>query len=177
MAETKFGKYIITQTPENPMHPRVKYGTPLYNTLWINNQLNGAIPGAFFLECSLISQKSEIQEPTGKPHNHDFDEYLVWLGTNPDNPFDLDAEIELWLENERHIITKTTAVFIPKGMYHLPLIYRKVERPILIVVIGNTFRYRHLSYSNDPEWAKFELPKEAVEFDKFLDSLYRESPQ
>jgi hypothetical protein len=112
MPETKYGKYIINQTPENPMHPRVKYGTPLYNTLWINNQLNGAIPGAFFLECSLISAPSEVQEPTGKPHNHDFDEYLVWLGTNPEAPFDLGAEIELWLENEKHIITQTTAVFI-----------------------------------------------------------------
>jgi hypothetical protein len=36
----------------------------------------------------------------------------------------------MWLENEKHIITKSAMLFIPAGMVHCPLILRRVGRPI-----------------------------------------------
>ena len=45
--------------------------------------------------------------------------------------FDFDAEIELYLEGEKHIIEKTTIVYIPGGMMHCPLYINRVGKPFL----------------------------------------------
>ncbi|MFC1901614.1 hypothetical protein ACFLX3_01615 [Chloroflexota bacterium] len=170
MAETKYGKYIITKTPENPIHRRLRFGTPLYNVIWVNNEVNGAVKGAPYLECQMVSQASPERIKT-KPHNHDFDEYLIFMGTNPDDPLDLGGEVELWMgeEGEKHFITQSCAVFIPKGMYHLPLYYNRVDRPMVVVITGNTLKYRHLSYSQQPEWAD---GRESTDLDNYLKELY-----
>jgi len=56
------------------------------------------------------------------PHVHDFDQVLLFAGSDMDDIGELGAEIELCLgENlETHMITTTTAVAIPKGMPHFP---------------------------------------------------------
>jgi hypothetical protein len=43
--------------------------------------------------------------------------------------------VELWLgeEQEKHIIDATSVVHIPKGLIHGPLIYRRVDKPIIFV--------------------------------------------
>jgi hypothetical protein len=48
---------------------------------------------------------------------------------------DLGAEIEIGLgkEQERHIITTPTTVYIPKGMVHCPLEFKRVDKPVLLV--------------------------------------------
>jgi hypothetical protein len=151
VAETKYGKYIITETPGNQDHPNVNV------TLLINHELNGAVKGAFYLESSMVMQADEGLKD--KPHNHDFDEYLIFLGTNPENPSDLCGEIELWLgDEEKHVLTRSCAVFIPRGLYHTPLIFNRVDRPILMLHAGNTLHYRHLSYSQNPKWAHLNEP-------------------
>ena len=52
------------------------------------------------------------------------------MGSDPDNPHDLGGEIEIWLDDERYIITKSTIVVAPKNLAHCPLIIRRVDRPI-----------------------------------------------
>jgi hypothetical protein len=151
MAETKYGKYIITETPTNRDHPHVKI------TLLVNNELDEIVKGAFYLETSMVMQPDE--GPKDKPHNHDFDEYLIFLGTDPEDPSELFGEIELWLgDEEKYTITKSCAVFVPKGLYHTPLLFKKVDKPIIMLHVGNTLHYRHLSYSQDPKWAHLNEP-------------------
>jgi len=70
-------------------------------------------------------------------HSHDFDEVLVFAGTMKDKPRELGGEIELWLEDEKYIITKSTMVYIPKGVKHCPVIVRKIESPIAFFPAGN----------------------------------------
>ncbi len=79
-----------------------------------------------------------ITEPTlmeESPHSHDFDMYLYFHSFDPDNMGDLGAEIEMGLgpEQERYLITEPTSVYIPKGMIHCPLHFKKVTKPILFV--------------------------------------------
>lgn len=38
-----------------------------------------------------------------KADTHDFDEVLAFFGTNPDDPYDLGGEMEIWLDDEKHI--------------------------------------------------------------------------
>ncbi|MEJ2111500.1 MAG: twin-arginine translocation signal domain-containing protein [Acidobacteriota bacterium] len=68
------------------------------------------------------------------PHIHKYDEFLIFLGAElPDLCSSFDAEIDLWMgeEMEKHTITSTTIVFIPKGMQHAPLNFRAINKPVL----------------------------------------------
>ncbi|MFC1921364.1 cupin domain-containing protein [Chloroflexota bacterium] len=146
MAETKWGKYFITDSPPNPKHPESRQknnNMPWENTIYINEELNGTIKNAFYLETNMVlrTTKGDIQ---GKPHSHDFDEYLVFLGTDPDDQFDLRGEVEFWIEDEKHIITKSCAVFVPGNVPHCPLVIRRVDRPFMFVTTGNSLGYKHM---------------------------------
>ena len=68
-------------------------------------------------------------------HVHDFDMYLYFLSFDPNNWKDLGAEIEIGLGPEQEIykIITPTSVYIPKGMIHCPLNFKKVTRPIFFV--------------------------------------------
>jgi hypothetical protein len=68
------------------------------------------------------------------PHTHKYDEFLIFLGAEPpDLCKSFDAEIDLWMgeEMEKHTITSTTVVFIPKGVKHAPLNFRAIKKPVL----------------------------------------------
>lgn len=92
---------------------------------------------AFYVECNWFS-KGVSEDPIELAHVHDFDEVLIFVGSDPENPHDLNGEVELWVEDEKLILRNTCAVFIPKGLKHCPLIFRKVEKPIIFVACGHT---------------------------------------
>ncbi len=80
--------------------------------------------------------KAPIHWMEQEPHFHREEEYLVFLGADLFNPDEFDAEIELWMgedvENmEKYIITKPTIVRIPASMWHCPLDFKRVDKPIL----------------------------------------------
>jgi hypothetical protein len=69
------------------------------------------------------------------PHAHDFDMYLYFLSFDPNNFEDLGADIEIGLgkEQEIHKITSPCSVYIPKGLIHCPLNFKKVTKPICFI--------------------------------------------
>jgi len=66
-----------------------------------------------------------------KPHTHETDEIIGFVGTSLKNPRSLDGEVELWMEDEKHVITNTCLVFVPKGLKHGPLTFNRVNTPIV----------------------------------------------
>jgi hypothetical protein len=150
METTKYKKYLV-ECPKIPKSKVSEIHPNILGQIAILNELNGTLPGAFYLTCGLALMKDEI--PKSKPHNHDFDEYLVFLGTNQEDPQDLGGEVELWMEDEKYIITKSTAVFIPRGIYHCPLLFNRIDRPFQVIRVGNSLKDSYLSYSQDPRWA------------------------
>ncbi len=70
------------------------------------------------------------------PHKHEQDEYLIFLGGTFPNVFDWDAEIRFTLgldgteEAETYVITAPTIIRIPAGMWHCPLDFRRVDKPV-----------------------------------------------
>ena len=46
-------------------------------------------------------------------YKHDYAQILAFVSNNLEDLFDFDAEIELYLEGEKHIINQTTIVYIP----------------------------------------------------------------
>jgi len=66
-----------------------------------------------------------------KPHTHDFDEVLGFIGSDWNNPRDLGGEIEFWMEDEKYILNNSCVIFIPKGMKHCPLKDLRIDRPFI----------------------------------------------
>jgi hypothetical protein len=71
-------------------------------------------------------------------HVHPVDEVLVYLGTDPENPDSLGAEMEVDLgrEHERHMIDKPSALVCPAGTPHMPMVTRWVDRPFAFFAVS-----------------------------------------
>lgn len=90
-------------------------------------------------------------------HKHDFDQYLVFLGGDPTNMLDLGGEIELTLSEdginkEVHIFTQFTTVYIKAGLYHCPLVYKKVTTPIIFYDFVSTMQYNRKFKDTNTKW-------------------------
>jgi hypothetical protein len=90
----------------------------------------------------------EIPNPAVQPgsHSHDFDELVLFIGSNPRDQKDFQAEIE-WhfgtgAEDQKFIFNTTTLVYVPRGLVHGPVTYLRVDKPVLNIAIGlNTQNY------------------------------------
>jgi hypothetical protein len=85
------------------------------------------------------------------PHKHDFDEYLFFIGGNPLNMGEFDAEIEVALgeEWEIHTINTTSVIYIPKGLQHCPINVKRVGKPFLFGHIMMAGKYSNSAYAGD----------------------------
>ena len=98
------------------------------------------VPGSFYAECVLVHEPLKGSPPE---HSHDeFDEIVMFYGTDPERPHDLCGEVEFWVGGEEYIITESCMVFVPKGVMHCPLYFRRVDRPILNLSTGPSENYR-----------------------------------
>lgn len=79
-----------------------------------------------------------------REHEHDYDEILMFVGNDPDNPDDLGAEVFMTIEGEKHVLTTSSSVFIPAGTKHCPLGFHGVERPFrfFAVALSGTGHYQ-----------------------------------
>ena len=121
-----------------------------YNTfgrrqLWLDSN---SIPGAFQMNTSIWCKpnaeaiRSNPESQVGKPHSHPYAEILGFVGTDPEDPFDLGGEVEFWIDGECHRLTKSTMVFLPPNLPHCPLMtVSQGDKPILhfSVVMNGTY--------------------------------------
>ena len=99
--------------------------------LWIDdNKLHGAP----YMEAVWFNAVND----TGPPeHDHDFDEFIGFFGSDPDNPDDLGGEIGMNVDGEMFYFKKSCLIYIPRGVAHSPILVPKLERPILHFSGGN----------------------------------------
>lgn len=96
---------------------------------------NELVPGSnMYIEVGWIYQMPE-PNPHILHHAHDFDEIVLHFGSDPQNPEELGAEIEFVVGDETLKINKTSALFVPKGVPHGPLTWKKVVRPHIQMVV------------------------------------------
>lgn len=69
-------------------------------------------------------------------HVHDYDEILMWMGSDPQNLHDLGAEISMTIEGEEHRVTTTGSVYVPAGLHHCPLDFVRVDRPFTFIALS-----------------------------------------
>ena len=129
MAETKYGEYFITYEGEQnfPLGPVL---SRLDDTV---------VKGCYFYFLHWVLPNIPFDFPIGHPpHIHKDAELLFHIGTNPDDPMDLGAEVELHMgpELERHVITKTTVVYIPPNFIHCPWKPLRTDRPWIFLEVN-----------------------------------------
>jgi len=131
MAKGKYDKYFIKATfNKGPFgNPRLRYNR------------DGQV-GDINLGVSMNYITGPNRAPD-KPHAHPFDELWLFLGADQSNAKDFDAEIEVHMgeEGEKHVIKEATVLEIPRGLVHCPLIFTKVNKPVLFVNLTLTSQY------------------------------------
>lgn len=96
---------------------------------------NNIIPGAdHYVEAGWIMGMPD-PNPHIFEHTHDYDEIVMHIGCDPNDQEDLGAEIEFILDGHALTIDKTSSVFVPKGMKHGPLTWKRFTKPHLEMTI------------------------------------------
>ena len=137
MAESQYEKYLVRKPlrevgakRKTPIKGR---GSPAYT--YMSNDL---VPGCnMYIEFGWIW---DMPEPNTflSEHTHDYDEIVMHIGSDHNNPEDLGAEMEFVVGGEPLVFDTTTALYIPKGLKHGPLTWKRVDRPHieLVIVLG-----------------------------------------
>jgi hypothetical protein len=149
MPKLKYARNIITEDlmPPRPaediqlMADQEKAGRTIDRTLLLGIQ-DSILKGAFFSGCEWLWELTG-NGPVNieRPHSHDFDEIIGFAGSNRNHPRDLGGEIEFWMGDEKHIITKSCLIFIPRGAKHCPVVLKRIDTPIFMFEAGNNVSY------------------------------------
>jgi hypothetical protein len=98
--------------------------------------------------CNIIYAFGLKVGPLGmstEPHIHEHDEVVYFIGSDPKNIGDLGAEVNFKIgpkgQEEDHIFSVPTAVVIPKGVWHCPMVTLKFEKPFLCMAVSLTTKY------------------------------------
>jgi quercetin dioxygenase-like cupin family protein len=133
----KYDKYFLTEVNLPASRQKsAKENADIYSHVaWLDSN---RIEGAFYTE---VVWYYKPRKSTVGGHTHDFDEIIAFFGSNPDDIHDLGGEVELWMGGEKHIITKSCLVFVPRGVEHCPLSFNRVDRPIFHFTAGTGGKY------------------------------------
>jgi hypothetical protein len=137
MADTKYGKYLI-KAPLTVEEPSERKNQPTHkNLVFMGKEKCGVDIAIMLVPVSVPHTMLDA------PHKHDFPQFLCFLGSDPDDLGNLGAEIEVSLGEEggKHTITEPTILYNAPGLVHGPLVYKKVDRPVMHLDIVLTHEY------------------------------------
>jgi len=154
MGENKYQKYILTE-PDKDYLASLKTPKSIEEQREAGSYFEGVymfhlddkiLPGGFYTDCHWITAvhgNGGVQ--TEIAHTHDFGETLGFVGSVLGDPRRLGGEIEFWLEDEQYVIDQSCLIFVPAGMKHLPLIFRRVDSPIFFWTASDSKSYGRTS--------------------------------
>jgi len=133
------GKYdrnrVVKYAPVDGRLPEAPEGF-LTLLLWIDGK---KLPGAPYTEAVWFHKTND----TG-PENHihdSLDEFVAFVGGDPEHPEELNGDISFLIGEETIHTTRSTLVFVPRGISHSPLLVHALERDILHFSGGNSGDY------------------------------------
>jgi hypothetical protein len=142
MPKGKYDKYLTAEViKEDPKHP----GANVTSTRHLGEKFGG---GHLSVDSIYITRPHLM---ISQPHKHEFPQYLSFFSANSKDAKDFDAEIEITLgeEGEKHIITSPTAAYIPAGLLHGPMNFKKVNKPVLFIDVAVTGTYSRVGNTPD----------------------------
>lgn len=144
MSENKYGHLIVSELKyEPPMSPEFKevYQSFAKRILWIDDKL---VPGAFQMNTSWYKSVPPV-DPIFEAHAHAAAEILGFYGTDPEKPYELNAEIQVIIDGEPHSITSSSLIFIPPNVPHALRILR-VDKPVFHFSVVTEGTYNGSAY-------------------------------
>jgi hypothetical protein len=96
---------------------------------------NELMPGCnLWIDYGYMIDTPETNPPI-QEHDHGFEEIVVFIGGDADNPQDLGAEIEFYVGGQPITYAETSALYISGGLKHGPLTWKKNVRPHILMPI------------------------------------------
>ena len=159
MIESRYPKYIRTEEKlEAKKHPHPEVTSPVL--LLISDPEFGNLPLRH--ACMPVTEPFTMESKT---NYHDFDQFLTFSGGDMTNMMDLGGEVEFTIDEEEKemetfTLTRATSFFIPKGLLHGPLVYKRINNhkyPILHIEISITNEYyRKKEFGNSNQDSEYE---------------------
>jgi hypothetical protein len=134
MAESMHAKYVVTSPIREVGAGLDVRGVTFPTRTYMSNKL---VPGCnTYIEVSWIYDMPEPSLVIPSFHSHpDNNEITLLMGSDPHNPENLGAEVESYLGGEKITSNKTAVTFIPKGVEHGHLLWKKFEKPHMMISI------------------------------------------
>ncbi len=133
MAQSKFSQYVVT-TPLREVGADLNVkGITLPTRTYMSNKL---VSGCnTYVEVSWIYAMPEPNLVIPAFHSHPYNEITLLLGSDPHNPERLGGEVESYLGGEKIVGDKSTATFIPRQVEHGHLLWKKFDKPHMMISI------------------------------------------
>jgi hypothetical protein len=104
------------------------YKTWADRVLWVDGNV---VPGAFQMNTSwYFATPEQGKERVFEEHAHGYDEVIGFFGSDPGDKYNLGAVIRLAINGEWHELDRSSLIFVPANMKHMPLEIIRVDRPI-----------------------------------------------
>jgi hypothetical protein len=130
--KTKYEKNVIRKPIYEVGRNIVVKGRQLPSMTYMSNEL---VPGCnVYVEFSWIWDVPQ-PNPLLLEHYHDYDQIGLHIGSDPNNPEDLGGEFEIGIGGEPFTINTTHSLYLPKGLKHGPMTWKRVDRPVLEMTI------------------------------------------
>lgn len=167
MTALKYSKYIVTEP--KPIPPEVlakfeaerrKSKSTIESThlLSVDGEI---IKDMFYLDCVWL-WKGSSEDILEEPHAHDFDEVIGFIGSNREDPQDLGGKITIWLDGEKHVLSKTCLIFVPAGARHCPIIFNRIDKPVFFVTMSPSKKYTRTPAGDSESPASGSKPAKSV---------------
>jgi hypothetical protein len=168
MADTKYGKYVKKLVFKD-------YGPGSYR--------QGVVMDSDFLgmdariEFGSFWSAGKMGTQTSAIHTHDFNQMMFWFGGDTRDMGELGAEVELCLgpEREKHMLTTSTSVYIPKGFPHFPADIVRMDKRFLFLMVSCAKDFKEIPFDasgipeeKEPSWMFFAKYRDNVAQAPFL---------
>jgi len=132
MLESKYASNLVKKPIREIVKPYPVKGRQIPTMTYMSN---GLVPGSnVYVELGWIWKVPE-PNPQILEHTHDYNEIVLHIGTDPDNPEELGGEVEFVVGGEKLTIDKTSALYVPEGLKHGPLTWKRVDKPHLLMTV------------------------------------------
>ena len=156
MAGNKYAQYVVNKAmrPKDFMDEMAASFMTMPPLIFLNGDVPVKGSNQFLEVVWIWAEGAAAINPDRPPHSHEFDEVFVFLGGNSEDPDDLGGEVDFWLgegeDTEKYTFTTSTSIFVPRGLVHLPMIFKNVKRPFLLVTVG---------INMGKEWVRAKAPR------------------
>jgi hypothetical protein len=118
-----YAKYFALSGMATPIAVKLNPGDARVHSVTMDGSL---IKGCMFGEaCWFV--KSFGRDSFFK---HSSDELLMFIGSDPNDPENLNAEVELWIENDKLTFDTTSIVFVPAQAAHGRIRIKDLTKPV-----------------------------------------------